>query len=173
MSEVIDRLELGFSDEEFAVVPAAETGVLPIGKYIARITELDLVRKKDDATKIQLKWTLEVVGGKYDGRKIFRYSQWDTDQQKGFLKADMKSLGIDYTVPGYSYIDWLTEGKSECLDMLVEISVTHKKDDGGRVNASYWLQGVATDGAESSDENIKEREDTAKAAKPAKENPFL
>lgn len=66
---------------------------LPEGEYVAMIdnSSLDLTKKP-----ARLSLTYKIVSGDFSGRKVF--SNYNMEGRSlGFLKKDMKTLGVDYS----------------------------------------------------------------------------
>lgn len=170
-TETHDKLDLGFSDDQFREIPAAEGGVsVPAGKYIANISELELTQTKD-RTKWMLRWTLEIVGGPFDGRKLFRNNLWDTPQQVGFLKRDLINCGIDVNDIGFKFNTFMNENLTDLLDTHIQVQVAKKTGNDGRENTNVYINGLADDGQTSDDLTSDAATDSVATAKPA--NPFL
>jgi len=67
----------------------------------------------------QLKWTLKILGPRYEGRLLWRYNQFATRENLDWLKTDLHTCGVE--------IEKLSELPDRLEDLLdVTLEVTKK-----------------------------------------------
>lgn len=77
-----------------ATPPANDTtAAIPDGMYTAEITECAVQESKKDGSPY-LFWALRITEGQQVGRVVKRFNQLATEQNFGFLKADLAAAGM-------------------------------------------------------------------------------
>lgn len=149
MSTTPSIADLDYLDEEFGEVEeAAGFTRIPDGDYIAQVEAARAEVRDQDQTP-QLAWELTIVGGDYDGRKLFRNNVLRDNQALGYLKKDLRNCGIDIHAPGFKLSEFLVNGTEELLDLCVEVTVKNKKytnrDGVEKEAANVYINGLAPD----------------------------
>ena len=65
---------------------------VPDGKYTVEVEAAKVATSQSG--QAMLKWTLRIVGGKFDGRLLWRNNMLETKQNLGWLKRDLAISGI-------------------------------------------------------------------------------
>lgn len=95
---------------------------LPPDDYVARIESAVVGESKKG--RLQIDWTLCIVGDDYDGKKVHRYTGLETEENLAFLQGDLETLNLQ--IP--DDIDDLGESLEEANGLLVAITVA-KNDE--------------------------------------------
>ena len=90
------NIDLAQFDEDFAGanIQDREFESVPDGTYQANVKKVELTRSKSSETPM-LKWTLEILAPKYNGRLLFRNNMIETPENIKWLKTDLHTCGLD------------------------------------------------------------------------------
>lgn len=114
----LTRLEGDFADANEE--KAGNFDPIPDGKYTVEVTDAEVTTSKSG--QAMLKWTMRVVGGKYDNRLVWRNNLLETRQNLGWLKKDLKLCGIEL-----AKLNDLNERAAELCGLCLQI--TQKSTD--------------------------------------------
>lgn len=95
---VTDEFKREFAEfnEQFDDAPeassATEYSEIADGKYQATIKNVEITRSKKNNNPM-VKWTLEILGGCFNGRLVWKYSMVSADHVK-YLKQDITACGL-------------------------------------------------------------------------------
>lgn len=145
--------ELGYLNQGFvrAEEPEGIGPLIPNGDYVVRVESVELKRGKDSG-QLGLSQELDIVGGDYNGRKLFRWNnipEMDTPpekamQQLGFLKKDLRAYGIDIDAPAFELSAFLANGLDAMLDRIVDVTTKITKNQRtGKESVNTYINGLA------------------------------
>ena len=100
---------------------------IPTGEYLIQVTNIEETENKFDPDKPQLKWTLEIVTGDYEGKNLIAFSS-TSDSVKGKLVRWASALGLEL-VDGDAFDTDDLIGR-QCLAVVL----VKAKDDGTEFN---------------------------------------
>jgi hypothetical protein len=92
----VDDLDLAQFDEDFsqAEIDEREFEPIPDGKYQVIIEKVELCHARTSGNPM-LKWTLRILGPKYEGRLLWRNNVMATPENLKWLKTDLHVCGLD------------------------------------------------------------------------------
>lgn len=90
---------------------------VPDGMYTAEITECTVQESKKDGSPY-LFWALRITDGQHVGRVVKRFNQLATEQNFGFLKADLAAAGMQL-----ANLPDLPEVCGDLVGRIVEIKI--------------------------------------------------
>lgn len=122
-------IDLTGYDQEFAGAELQESDFEEIddGKYQVRVDRVEIVRARTSGNPM-LKWTLKVLGPKFEGRLLWRYNQFATRENLSWLKTDLYTCGVS------------TEKLSDLqrrLDDLLDVTLEVTKKTKGEFSSVY------------------------------------
>lgn len=131
----MDTSNLTYLDDMFEEAEEAAGGGerVPDGEYAARVDAVEFTLSRD-GNKPMLKWDLVIVDGEYENRHLFRNNMMATQQNMGYLKRDLKTVGIDIYAEGFKLLNFLQTRLGELLDRVIRVSVATQKNDPSRYN---------------------------------------
>ena len=128
-------------DENVADLPVPESqggsDDVPDGKYQARVTAACMLRKKKDDSPM-LKMELEIMTGKYAKSVLVRFNQFATEQNRGYLKKDLQTMGM-------TLARWrdLPGRVTELVNKAVEVQVKNREGLPCNVYINKLITGTA------------------------------
>jgi hypothetical protein len=94
LSNYLDRLQ-----ENYAKAPDPEPEdinreyePIPDGKYEAVVRMVEIVNSKS-SDNLNLKWHIQIVGGKFSGRMVWKYNVLGSEENFRWLKRDLAVMG--------------------------------------------------------------------------------
>jgi hypothetical protein len=66
----------------------------PVGNFVATIDEAILCRAAS-SDRLQVKYSLKLVGGEFDGTELMKFDGLGSPQQAGITQGQLKALGVD------------------------------------------------------------------------------
>ena len=135
----VAQQELSWMDKDFTAASEPEVGSpIPDGIYQAKVDSVEV--RHSQKGRLGLSQELIIIGGNYDGRKLFKWSnmpETPTNEEEktkalqslGFLKKDLRSYGINIDAPGFSLSGFLSGNIGDLLDRVVEVQVKTKKGE--------------------------------------------
>ena len=119
----VDEFDLAGLDEAYASAPNEnEFEALPDGSYEAVVERVELKRSKTSGRKM-MEWELRILGPKFVGRKVWKYTLLETPDNVVWAKKDFHRVGLD--LPRLSD---LPSRLNELLDVRVEIDKKTRGD---------------------------------------------
>lgn len=100
-----------------AQAPVGDIDKIPDGMYTAEITECAVQESKKDGSPY-LFWALRITDGQHVGRVVKRFNQLATEQNLGFLKADLAAAGMQL-----ANLPDLPEVCGDLVGRIVEIKI--------------------------------------------------
>lgn len=111
-------VDLSHLEDDFAAAAeekARNFDPLPDGKYVVRVAEA-LVTESKSGTAM-LKWQLQVVGGRFNGRFMWRQNMLESKQNCGWLKRDLAVCDITL-----AKVNDLNERARELVGLHLEVT---------------------------------------------------
>jgi hypothetical protein len=97
-------------------------GIVPVGTYAVEIKAVKIEDGKNGSPKLH--WTFEVADGDYEGKKIPKWDNLETDNNLAFVKGAMQALGLE--IP--DDIEDLEEALQEAVGLSCEVRVVEKDE---------------------------------------------
>ena len=113
--------DLAGFDEEFsgADVKPNDQRSIPDGTYTVRVDKCVLTRTKEKRMPM-IAWQLVIVGGNFEGQRLFRNNVIQTDKNAEFLKKDLLTAGVEIPL-GESLSKNVVKYCEETLDKCIEV----------------------------------------------------
>ena len=135
VKKTFDPAGLGNYQDVWAGTEPAERGEfgdIPDGKYQARIDEAILDTGKD-GDRLQVKWTLSIVGPEFANRKVWQNSGLMDEKGIQMTKGNLKVLGIE--IP--EEITELPDTLDQVKNLVVDIALVTKEGKGANAGKFY------------------------------------
>lgn len=87
----LSHLEADFAESQEK--KAANFDPIPDGRYVAEVVGAELKNSKSTNAPM-LEWTLAIVGGSFNGRRLWRRNMLASKANLGWLKSDLGKCGI-------------------------------------------------------------------------------
>lgn len=145
IESALEELEGSWADTE-----APEFEDLPAGNYQVKIDSATINRSKSSG-RLQVSWVLTVVSGDHRGRKLFKHDGIEDDGQRGWFKAALAKLGVEFPESAKDLPDTLGELEGS----YAQVSVKHKDE---YVNV-YFTKALDGDDVEDPEESAETEED--------------
>ncbi|HEX2923710.1 MAG TPA: hypothetical protein VHS28_06765, partial [Chloroflexota bacterium] len=89
--------------------------------------------------ELVLRQEFVIVGGEYDGRHLFRSSVLSSLRNLGYLKRDLRVMGIDTRHQEFRLSHFLQHHLGRLQDRVLRITVRSKVDSNGMVRTRIYL----------------------------------
>jgi hypothetical protein len=141
MTTAVNVADLRGLDDPFRdePIPAGGGGVPP-GEYRIKLYSLNLGYSKAGDLMLSQEW--HVVGGQYDGWKVFRNNMLTTNQNLGYLKKDLKTMGVNVDDARFKLSSFLDKNLNKLLDVECIATVVLQKNDPTKTNC--YLKSLAS-----------------------------
>ncbi len=126
---------------------------VPDNGYSARINTA-VIEESKASGRLQVNWGLEVTDGDYAGRKLFKFSGLESEDNLAFLQGDLETLEL----PIPENIADLGEVLEDAAGLAVEVNV-RTKEEFTNVDFIELLEDEDSDEDEDEDEDEEEEED--------------
>lgn len=151
-------LDYTYLDDPFEEAPESGSTV-PDGEYNVRVDAVEVVPPKpahelgdDEKPKCTLKWDLIIEGGDLDGKRLWARNgipvpgdtQTEANQKLGFLKKNLRVVGIDIESPDFRLSKLLSTGLDALLDRRIRVAAKTGKTGYQNVN---FIEGLDADSA--------------------------
>jgi hypothetical protein len=132
--------DLTFLDDQFEEAEEPQGGTsVPDGQYTAKVENVEFTETRTAEPKPILKQELVITDGEFSGKSLYRNNLMSTAQNLGYLKKDLRALGIDVNAPGFKLSHFLQNGLSELLDKVVGVTVKNKLDQTGTMRCNVYI----------------------------------
>lgn len=136
----VPDIDLAKFDDDFADAPVDEKkdfDEVPDGKYQVNVDKVEITTAKTSGNAM-LKWTLRVLGPRFQNRLLWRNNVMATRENIRWLKNDLHVCGLDL-----QRLSDLPGNLERLLDVKLEVT---KRTKGENTNI-YFNRRIVTDGA--------------------------
>lgn len=129
-----------FADVDAVFVDAPETSTVEDGEYIAKIDVCRAELSKNQ--KRMLHWEFLVIGGTFDGKRLFLNHILETPANVGWCKSDLRRIGIDVDNPQFAFGKYICESTGMLIGRYIKVSVKNKLNtETNRNNTNVYFRG--------------------------------